>query len=346
MPDSKFSLNKDQATSSAEPPHIDQDSDHRKASSKKSKRHRLLLQVASFGALVAFALIFRNSIKTAFLRALDIGWAFFLLIPLFILWSLAATLGWRVFLRSTPRDGVPGLMRLLSIRTQALAMNTIIPTVGVGGDVYRAVGTRSKDGIRSSAPAVVLDRVASAMAEVAFACLGMAVFATMSASTTPQLVFGLTTTAALVAAVLSWHSEMALLAKIPILRKIKSFDEVMGALLKNPSYRRAMHRSVGWHLVERTFMMTEIWLIALFLGSPLTLGQVLFAFAMTSLFSFALFYMPGQVGATEGGLAFAFSLIGLPPEAGLSVALVKRGRQLLMAGAGLLIFMVEHHRSG
>lgn len=291
-----------------------------------------------------FAFLFRSSIQKAFVNALDVGWSFFLLLPLFVLWSLAATFGWRVFLREAPRKSTPGIWTLFLIRTKALAMNTLIPTVGIGGDIYRVIGTKSVDGIAGSAPPVVLDRVASLTAEVAFACLGIAVFATMSASTTPQLLLGLGMTIVLVAAVLSWHSELSLLSRIPFLRKIKRFDDVMGALLKNPAYRRAMHRSVGWHVVERILMMGEIWLVAAALGVPLTFGQVLFSFALTSVFSIAFFYMPAQVGAYEGGLAFAFSLLGLPAATGLSIALVRRGRQLLVSAGGLLLFAFKQNR--
>lgn len=292
------------------------------------------------------AWIIRDSIAEAFSQALDAGWWFFLLLPLFVCWSIPAALGWRSFLLRTPNASIPGLGRLLVVRTEALALNSTVPTIGVGGDVLRASMTRAGGGIQGSAPPVVLDRIAIAMSEVVFAALGLAMFATMNVASSRDLVLGAVIVAVLSAAVLSWRVFFTLLAKIPWLRRIRNVDRILTHLRTNKGYRRALHRSVGWHLVERTLMMAEIWLAARFIGLEVSAGAVLFAGAMTTLFSVALFFVPGQMGAFEGGLAFAFSLIGLPATAGLSVALIRRGRQLVVALIGLGLLFGERRLDG
>jgi hypothetical protein len=46
-------------------------------------------------------------------------------------------------------------------------------------------------------------------------------------------------------------------------------------------------------------------------------------------------WIPGRIGADEGGAAASFALLGLPPAAGLMLAVARRVRDLLWCGAGI-----------
>lgn len=58
--------------------------------------------------------------------------------------------------------------------------------------------------------------------------------------------------------------------------------------------------------------------------------------AATKFVGLAFFFIPGQVGAAEGAYAFIFKTVGLPASAGFALALARRFRSLLVAGAGLV----------
>lgn len=49
------------------------------------------------------------------------------------------------------------------------------------------------------------------------------------------------------------------------------------------------------------------------------------------------FFVPGQLGVSEGAYAFLFRAIGLPAAAGLTMALIRRIRALVVAGLGMAI---------
>lgn len=62
--------------------------------------------------------------------------------------------------------------------------------------------------------------------------------------------------------------------------------------------------------------------------------------AATKFVGLAFFFIPGQVGAAEGTYAFIFKTVGLPASAGFALALARRLRSLLVAGAALALVPV------
>ena len=92
-------------------------------------------------------------------------------------------------------------------------------------------------------------------------------------------------------------------------------------------------------------MVGEIWVIAYGLGMELSFVQAAFSAAMLTGVTLVFFFIPGQAGAAEGGLALAFSLLGLPPTVGLSVGIVRRSRQITVYGIGLLILFCTEGRT-
>ena len=49
-----------------------------------------------------------------------------------------------------------------------------------------------------------------------------------------------------------------------------------------------------------------------------------------------LFFVPAKVGTQEGGKVVLFAALGLDPARGLTVGIVRRIRELVYAGVGLL----------
>ena len=60
---------------------------------------------------------------------------------------------------------------------------------------------------------------------------------------------------------------------------------------------------------------------------------------------FAFFFVPGQIGAAEGTYVLIFEAAGLPALAGFSLALARRLRTLLVAGAGLAYLLPARSRN-
>jgi hypothetical protein len=288
---------------------------------------------------LAAAYLQRDFVLEGLAGAVRVGWRFLWLLPVFLAWSLAAVLGWRVLLSATPRSSTPSLARLLNVRTQALAVSFAVPLAGVAGDAVRAGSTQSPEGLRSSAPAVVLDRIASWIAEIGFAFIGLAAYAAMAAADARGIAIAGTFLVALALAALGWRRVLRAVGRLPWLRHNPEVHGSLEVLDTNAAYEAALPRSLGWHALERLLIVAEIWLIAALLGLPLGPLQALIAGALTTFFAIAFAFLPGQLGAYEGALSLAFDLLHLPASAGLSVALVRRARQLLTVAAGFVLLL-------
>jgi hypothetical protein len=55
-------------------------------------------------------------------------------------------------------------------------------------------------------------------------------------------------------------------------------------------------------------------------------------------------FIPGQFGASEGTYALIAGAIGLPAAVGLTIALVRRIRGLIVALAGLMMLALQRDR--
>jgi putative membrane protein len=88
---------------------------------------------------------------------------------------------------------------------------------------------------------------------------------------------------------------------------------------------------VGW------FVGTgEVYLIALFLGTPVSWTNALLLESVGQAIRGAGFAIPGALGVQEGGYLLLAPLAGLAPNAGLALSLAKRTRELLLGIPGLL----------
>ncbi len=91
-------------------------------------------------------------------------------------------------------------------------------------------------------------------------------------------------------------------------------------------------------LVEATaqaFLILELfWLLrALELVTPFTYPFVIEA--STKIIGVAFFFIPLQLGATEGAYAVVFDTMALPAAAGFALGFARRARSLVVAGIGL-----------
>jgi putative membrane protein len=84
----------------------------------------------------------------------------------------------------------------------------------------------------------------------------------------------------------------------------------------------------------------EVFLIAWFLGAPVSWRDALLLESLGQAIRGAGFAIPGALGVQEGGYFLLAPLAGLPPDAALALSLAKRTRELLLGLPGLLYLRV------
>jgi len=103
----------------------------------------------------------------------------------------------------------------------------------------------------------------------------------------------------------------------------------------------AAWRFAGWFV-----RAGEVWLIGWFLGLPIGPVEALIIEGLSHAVRSAAFLLPGALGAQEAGIVAVCLMLGLPAEAGLALALVKRIREVGVGLPGLLAWAWLEQRRG
>lgn len=125
----------------------------------------------------------------------------------------------------------------------------------------------------------------------------------------------------------------------------REFEPVEGVLV-------AFLHAHPWRLTEvlvleaaaHLMLVLEIWIVMLALGFDLSWTGALILEGGGKVISVAFAFIPGQVGASEGVTAMLAGTIGLPAAAGLTLALVRRMRGLVIAAASVVVLSLFEGR--
>jgi len=94
---------------------------------------------------------------------------------------------------------------------------------------------------------------------------------------------------------------------------------------------------VAIEFAAQALLVLELFVLLKTTGKPFSILYPFLIEAATKFIGLAFFFIPGQVGASEGTYAFIFKTVGLPASAGFALAVARRLRSLLVAGAGLAL---------
>ncbi len=255
------------------------------------------------------------------------------------------TLGWQfAFLR----DGV-AFRTLLGVRLAGEAFNLATPTAALGGEAVKAWLLRGRVPRDASVPSVIVAKTTITIAQGLFLLLGIALAWTSTLPGSP-LLYGMLwllaiETVALTGFVvaqtrgmLAWGGR--LLAQLGLdhghADALGRIDDVLARFYRTAPWRFAL--SLTFHLAAWLLGSIEAWLVLRFLGSPVSLTTATVIEAFGTAVRFATFLIPGSLGALEGGYVVTFAALGLGSTTAVSFSLVRRVREAVWMGLGLLVF--------
>lgn len=296
------------------------------------------------GLLLAYLFTYLGA--TASWSALLTVWpASLIVLPWFALPLAAAWLSWRCLL---PPRRAPALRTGLYLTWVGLGVNWLLPVAMIGGEVVKlrlglARGMRTAPLIAS----LVADKTAQVVTQLAYTLLGLGLLVVLGGQLmgSAQALVGL---ALFSAGVYGFYRIQrgglftGLSTRLSALAGSSASNRRFSAPRADAALRRIYRRrgvfwlALAWRMAFRLLLAFEIWLVFYWLGQPI---GVLEAIALESLAQgarAAAFFIPAGIGAQEGGLVAAGLLLGLPGEALLSAALVKRGRELGVGGSALI----------
>ena len=273
------------------------------------------------------------------------------LLPALMSWNLLqlwlSALAWRPLVRPPLSLGL-----LFSLRIVREGIDSLLPVAQVGGELVGAqLAARYGPKLTDTAASVVVDVTLEFLSQLVFLVLGLACLSSRAGDGWRNW-----TGAALLAAV----SLAGFLAaqRLGLLRVLEALARQIAARWPGAVLLTGLHaavaglyqrrglllRSAGLHFAAWLLGTVETWAIlhALGLRSGLLAALVVESLGMAA--RSAGFAIPGALVVQEAGFALAAAAAGLPREAGLSVSLVKRVREVAIGLIGLLLWRLQLRR--
>ena len=278
-----------------------------------------------------------------------VGWGIGLIVLQELLAYACNTLGW-CYAFPLPRPAIP-FRRLLAVRLAGDAINYVTPTANVGGEFLRVRLLSGRVPTAAAVASVAIAKLNQTVAQVAFILVGLLVVL-RDTTLPPALGRSLLISAAIMSAValpLLVAPRRTLLG--PLRRVLHTLGVPRHALglgvrpgqvddegrAFHLSGRPGFPASTAWFLVGWTVGLLEVSLMLYFLDVPVTVERVVAIEVFSSAVDGLLFFVPGKVGTQEGSKVLVFTLLGLDPAKGLSLAILRRIRELAWAAVGLLV---------
>ena len=285
-------------------------------------------------------------------KVLEIGWGMALVLGIYFLAFVIDSFTWLMALVEVPLSA-RWLYRTWKVRMVGEVFNNVIPAGGMGGEPIKAVLVKRYYGIgyREGTASLILAKTVNLLALVIFLALG---FALMLQSDrlggSFKLAAGMGLSALGLGIVLffavqrlkitsitgSWLSRWRFARRIEdILHHIHDMDGRLVHFYSAHKGRFAWAVVLG--LVNWLLGILEIYYAMLFLGHPATLAEAWIIEAAVQLVRAGTFFIPASIGAQEGVFLLVFSAMTGSPVLGVAVAMVRRFREILWIGWGLLL---------
>ena len=96
--------------------------------------------------------------------------------------------------------------------------------------------------------------------------------------------------------------------------------------------------AIGFHLFGWISGGIEVFLMLRILGIDANLFEAIILESLIQLMRTASFFIPGNLGVQEGGLALILGIMGVHPSLGVALSLLKRARQIIWTGIGFFVW--------
>ena len=314
----------------------------------------LKLTFLVFGLLALAGIIWHIGPSSIFSTATQLG-PFALgviLLPMIVVYMLEA-LGWRLTLGSYARQ--VGFGRLFAIRMAGETVNVTTPTAYVGGEPLKAYllkryGVPMVDGLAS----VVTAKTAMTIAQVLFILLGLGLAFWILGASDHYLVASVISVGLLAFGVLlfvivqRYGLAMGLLRMLELCRiRLKFLESRRSKLIELDQTIRDFYtrNQRTFYLALITFFVAwltetlEVYAILYYLGVEVDLLSSISIAALTVFIKGGTFFIPGSLGAQEGGYLLLLLSYGYTDLTGITFALVRRLREILWILVGLVCLL-------
>ncbi len=284
-----------------------------------------------------------------------------MLIPSFIMYAVEAY-GWKVTLGPSGKD-IP-FWRVFMIRTAGEVVNTTTPTGYVGGEPLKASLLRKHHvPMEEAFTSVIIAKTTMTIAEVVFILLGISlgVWFLGGNDSSGQIVAAALLSVGLLAfgtvafvfvqrqGLCIWllESLRKIGVKIKFLEsreeQLRSLDRAILGFYRHK--RPAFCVSTGLFFLGWMAEALEVYVILHVLGGPAIALSAISIAALSVFIKSSTFFIPGSLGTQDGGNLLLLEAFGYSDVTGITFALVRRFRELVWIGIGLLCLAMQRRQA-
>ncbi len=274
----------------------------------------------------------------------SVGWGLLVLVAFRSLPTIGDGLAWRAVLGGDWKGGAWPLIVLRWVRD---GVNNLLPVAQVGGDVvgarllaFRGVGAGVAGG------SLLVDKTLEILSQVGFVMVGVALlfWQGRSGGLVEAAVIGLLIMVPVAAAFVGaqWLGLGSLIERgLQWLARVvgfpgKDFSGINDVTLRYYRDRRRLATGFLLHFLVWMIDAVDIWLILWMMGAPVSLADAIVIESLSQIVRSAGFAVPATAGVQEVGYMVVGALVGVAPEIGLAVSLIKRLRHLAFGVPALL----------
>jgi putative membrane protein len=287
------------------------------------------------------------AILAAFARA---GWPLLLVVPAHLVPLALDAYAWRVLLEPVDRERRASLAFLLWVAAVREAVGRLLPVAGVGGEIVgiRLSRLRLRDTTAVSAT-VIVEVLITIIVQYLFCGLAIALMTSIAAGANqvwtitaglllslplPVLTYFLLRHGALFERMERWARRLfGAPSRFSLRLDGVRLDAELVRLFDQP-WRLA--RALTWQFASFLTGTFETWFALYLLGHPVGLGAAIAIEALTQAVRHATFLIPAGLGVQEAAVLLFASLAGVGGDVAMSLALVKRMREILFGVPALL----------
>ncbi len=305
---------------------------------------------ALLGLLILIALVALEGATDVIAAVSHAGWVLLWIVPLHLLPLALDAQAWKVLLARVVHKKGNLLPFLLWIATVREAVNRLLPTISIGGELVgiRLAKLRFDDSVVVTAT-MVIEVLLTVAAQYVFAAVG----AVLILATNPEVDQ-------------AWSIGLALVLSLPVpfafgwlLRNGKVFERLhrfasrllgeanaLVARMEGARLDREIRRLFGeprllltalcWQLLGFVSGSLETWFALKVLGHPVSIGAAVAVESLSQAIRNVVFVVPGGLGVQEAAVMLFARLVGVEGEIGLTLALIKRMREVLFGVPALL----------
>lgn len=307
------------------------------------------------GAALFVFLLRSHGVSDTLAALAALGWGLaavvaFHLIPLF-----ADGMAWRALF---PPEHRPGVAQMFWMRWMGEAVSTILPATQVGGDIVRArlAGVFAGCSIPLAAATVLADITLSIFTQIIFTVTGLTLLVSLTRHAVPaRAVIAGAAVALLAVSAFYFIQRLGPFRLIGLLASKLGGSDEWRALLHNGesldrdvqslyTHKAGILASSCWTMSSWLLGSVEVWIALHAMGRSAPFSDALILESVGQGIRAAMFLVPGALGIQEGGYVVVGALLGIPGEAALTLALVRRVRELCFGVPGVVAWQILEGR--